>query len=126
VNVLRALKCILTHLIFFNDLKNVFSNGGVESFKFFPQSFDCCLHYHNTMSLLKPFANFKYRLFFFRFVFVSGFVPLVVDHVTKVVVASGCDSQFLVAHSQLLEGLKCESQIENSGRVRSWGTLPGL
>ncbi len=29
-------------------------------------------------------------------------------------------------HSQLLEGLKCESQTENSGRVRSRGTLPGL
>ncbi len=29
-------------------------------------------------------------------------------------------------HSQLLEGLKCESQTENSGRTRSWGTLPGL
>jgi hypothetical protein len=28
-------------------------------------------------------------------------------------------------HSQLLEGLKCESQIENNGRVRSRGTLPG-
>jgi len=28
-------------------------------------------------------------------------------------------------HSQLLEGLKCESQIENNERVRSRGTLPG-
>jgi hypothetical protein len=27
--------------------------------------------------------------------------------------------------SQFLEGLKCESQIENNGRVRSWGTLLG-
>jgi hypothetical protein len=29
-----------------------------------------------------------------------------------------------LTHSQLLEGLKCESQIENSGRVRNWGTFP--
>jgi len=28
-------------------------------------------------------------------------------------------------HSQLLEGLKCESQTKNSRRVRSWGTLTG-
>ncbi len=28
-----------------------------------------------------------------------------------------------VTHSQLLKGLKCESQTENSGRVRSRGTL---
>ncbi len=28
-------------------------------------------------------------------------------------------------YSQLLEGLKCESQIENNGRARTWGTLPG-
>ncbi len=31
-----------------------------------------------------------------------------------------------VTRSQLLEGLKCESQIENNGRVRSRGMLPGL
>jgi hypothetical protein len=31
-----------------------------------------------------------------------------------------------VTHSQLLEGLKCESQTENNGRVRSQGTLPSL
>jgi len=30
-----------------------------------------------------------------------------------------------VTHSQLLEGLKCESQTENNGRTRSWGTLLG-
>jgi len=30
-----------------------------------------------------------------------------------------------MTHSQLLEGFKCESQIENNGRVRSQGTLPG-
>jgi hypothetical protein len=30
-----------------------------------------------------------------------------------------------VMYSQLLEGLKCESQIENNGRARTWGTLPG-
>jgi len=29
-------------------------------------------------------------------------------------------------HSQFLEGLKCESQTKNSGRVRNWGTLLGL
>ncbi len=28
-------------------------------------------------------------------------------------------------HSQLLEGLKCESQTENSGRVGNWGTFFG-
>jgi hypothetical protein len=31
----------------------------------------------------------------------------------------------MMTHSQLLEGLKCESQTENNGRVRSWGTLSG-
>jgi hypothetical protein len=31
----------------------------------------------------------------------------------------------LVTHSQLLEGLKCESQTENNERVRSRGTLLG-
>jgi hypothetical protein len=28
-------------------------------------------------------------------------------------------------HSQFLEGLQCESQTENSKRVRSQGMLPG-
>jgi hypothetical protein len=28
-------------------------------------------------------------------------------------------------HSQLLEGLKCESQTENNESTRSRGTLPG-
>jgi hypothetical protein len=31
----------------------------------------------------------------------------------------------LVTRSQLLEGLKCESQIENNGRAKSRGMLPG-
>jgi len=26
-------------------------------------------------------------------------------------------------HSQFFEGLKCESQTENGGKTRSWGTL---
>ncbi len=30
-----------------------------------------------------------------------------------------------MTHSQLLEGLKCESQTKNNGRARSRGTLPG-
>jgi len=30
-----------------------------------------------------------------------------------------------LTHSQFLEGLKCESQIKNNGRVRSRGMLPG-
>jgi hypothetical protein len=30
-----------------------------------------------------------------------------------------------MTRSQLLEGLKCVSQIENSGRTKSWGMLPG-
>jgi hypothetical protein len=36
-------------------------------------------------------------------------------------------SKFLshLMRSQLLEGLKCESQTENNERVKSWGTLPG-
>jgi len=29
-------------------------------------------------------------------------------------------------HSQLLEGLKCESQTEKNRRTRSRGTFPGL
>jgi hypothetical protein len=28
-------------------------------------------------------------------------------------------------HSQLLEGFKCESQTENSGKAKSRGKLPG-
>jgi len=31
----------------------------------------------------------------------------------------------LVTHSQLLEGFKCESQIENNERIKSRGTLLG-
>jgi len=30
-----------------------------------------------------------------------------------------------LTHSQVLEGLKCESQTENNERVESWGTLLG-
>jgi hypothetical protein len=43
--------------------------------------------------------------------FILKFVPL---------------SSFIVTHSQLLEGFKCESQIENNERARSRGTFPGL
>jgi hypothetical protein len=32
---------------------------------------------------------------------------------------------FFMMRSRLLEGFKCESQIENIGRVRSQGTFPG-
>ncbi len=45
------------------DLNNVFSSGGVKNFKVFPRSSNCCLHFHNTMSHLKPPTNFKYRFF---------------------------------------------------------------
>jgi hypothetical protein len=30
-----------------------------------------------------------------------------------------------MTHSQLFEGLKCESQIEDIGIIRSWGTFLG-
>ncbi len=30
-----------------------------------------------------------------------------------------------LTHSQLLEGLKCESQTKNNGRIESWSTLLG-
>jgi hypothetical protein len=30
-----------------------------------------------------------------------------------------------MTHSQLLEGLKCESETEDNERIKSWGTLPG-
>jgi hypothetical protein len=40
---------------------------------------------------------------------------------------NGCQWFFfqgsLMMHNQLLERFKCESQIENSGKIRSWGTL---
>jgi hypothetical protein len=32
---------------------------------------------------------------------------------------------YILTHSQLLEGLKCESQTENNERVKSRGTFPG-
>jgi len=35
-------------------------------------------------------------------------------------------SKVFLTHSQLLEGLKCESQTENNGKVRSRGTILGL
>jgi hypothetical protein len=35
------------------------------------------------------------------------------------------ESRRKLTHSQFLEGFKCESQIENSRRVRNRGTLPG-
>jgi hypothetical protein len=34
--------------------------------------------------------------------------------------------KYSVTHSQLLEGLKCESQTENSGIIKNQGTLVGL
>jgi hypothetical protein len=73
------------------DLSNMFFNGGVESFKVSQQSFDFCLHYHNTMFHFRLPANFEYNLFIFRFVPISNFMPLVVNHVTGVVVVGGCD-----------------------------------
>ncbi len=40
---------------------------------------------------------------------------------------NGCQWFFfqgsLMTHYQLFERLKCESQTENNGKVRSWGTL---
>jgi len=35
-------------------------------------------------------------------------------------------SNDIVTHSQLLEGLKCESQTENNRKARSRGTFLGL
>jgi hypothetical protein len=43
------------------------------------------------MSPFSPPTNFKYRIFFNGSMFVHGFMPLVVDHVTGVAIASGCD-----------------------------------
>jgi hypothetical protein len=45
----------------------------------------------------------------------------------------GCNYKFnnlilgvwCVTCSQLLEGPNCESQTEDNGKARSWGTLPG-
>ncbi len=92
------------------DLKNVFSSGGVESFKLFPQSFDCCLHCHNTMSPLKPFANFKYRLFFSDLCLFLVLCFLWLIMLQRWILLVVVISQLFVTHSQLLEGLKCESQ----------------
>ncbi len=69
----------------------MFSNGVVQSFKVFPQSSNCCLHCYNTMFPLRPPTNFKYRFFFSESMFISSFMPLMVDHVTRVAVAGGCD-----------------------------------
>ncbi len=69
----------------------MFSSGGVE-FRVFSQSFDCCLHCHiNTMSLFRPPTNFKYKFFFSKFVPISSYVPLMVDHVTRVAIIGVCD-----------------------------------
>ncbi len=71
-----------------------------------------CQHYHETsidqnwLKLLLQFSNLV------KHASPMSFSPLQVT--------------LLLMHSQLLEGLKCESQTENSGRVKSRGTLPGL
>jgi hypothetical protein len=74
---------------------NMFSSEDVQSNKVFSQSSNCCLHCHNTMSPFKPPTNFTYNLFFFISMFVFNFMPLVVDHVTRVVVTSGYDQPII-------------------------------
>jgi hypothetical protein len=43
----------------------------------------------------------------------------------KVKIMEGEGVGVFLTHPQLLEGFKCESQIENKGRAKSWGTLLG-
>lgn len=40
---------------------------------------------------LRPPTNFKYRFFFSESMFISSFMPLMVDHVTRVAIVGGCD-----------------------------------
>jgi hypothetical protein len=46
-------------------------------------------------------------------------------HIIQLLILCGKITSHKLTRSQLLEGLKCESQIENNGRGRSWDTLPG-
>jgi len=71
------------------DLSNVFLSGGVENFRVFPQFSNCC--FAITLCLLLDLMQISSTSFFFRFMFVSSFVLLVVDHVIKVVVVGNCD-----------------------------------
>jgi len=43
------------------------------------------------MSLFRPPTNFKYKIFFSKFVLISSYVPLMVDHVTRVAIIGVCD-----------------------------------
>jgi len=47
------------------------------------------------------------------------------NHYTPLEILSFATSHY-VMRSQLLEGLKGESQVENNGRTRSWGMFPNL
>jgi hypothetical protein len=74
---------------FQGDLNNVFSSGGVEIFRVFPQFFNCC--FPITPCFLLDLMQISSTSFFFRFVLVSSYVPLVVDHVIRVAIARNCD-----------------------------------
>ncbi len=90
----------------------MFLSGGVESFKVFPQSFDCCLHCHNTMSPLRPLTNFKYIYIFSKSVLVFGFMLLMVDHIIGVAIVGGCD-----------QPITCTSLSKSTSTTPSVGTL---
>jgi hypothetical protein len=74
------------------------------------------------MPLFKPLFNFKDK-FFFRFIFVSGFVAMPFEFIGQlgtlvaIVGSHGCTTK-------LLDGLNYEFKGKDSGR--SWGALFGL
>jgi hypothetical protein len=52
----------------------------------------------------------------------SDVAKMAIIHKTIDIKGVKCGGSLLcMTHSQLLEGLKCESQIENSGRIRNRG-----
>ncbi len=73
------------------DLSNVFSSGGVESFKVFPQFLIVACIAITPSFILDLLQILNIDFFFTKSMHVFGFVPLVVNHVIGVAIASGCD-----------------------------------
>jgi hypothetical protein len=74
------------------------------------------------MPPLKPLFNFKYKLFFFRSIFVSGFVAMSFEFIGQL----GTLVAIVGSHgrnTKLLDGFNYEFKSRDNGR--SWGTLFG-
>ncbi len=76
--------------LFQSHLNNMFSSGGVE-FRVIPQSIDYCLHCHINTIFFLDLLQISNIIFFSKYVLISSFVHLMVDHVIRVAIIGGCD-----------------------------------